>query len=62
MELILKKTRELLVIMTGCPEYKYWLPDNDKLVIPDGILPQWTAVIASLEALTTKLKDDQESK
>jgi hypothetical protein len=57
-DLILKKARELLTIMTGCPEYKYWIKDNPKLEIPDEMLPHWTGCVAGLEQLVKRLKDE----
>lgn len=51
MQTALKHVLVLLTLMTGCPEYKYWIKDNDKLVIPDNMMPSWIAVISSLEAL-----------
>jgi hypothetical protein len=42
--------------MTGPKEYQYWLKDNDKLIVPDALLPSWIATITALEALEEDYK------
>lgn len=56
MKSIDKHGRVLLTLMTGCPEFKYWLKDNDKLTLKDGMVPSWVATINALEALITSIE------
>jgi hypothetical protein len=37
--------------MTVPNEYQYWVKDNEKLIVPNEMLPSWIAVINALEAL-----------
>lgn len=42
--------------MSGCPEYRYWEKDNDKLELKDEMLPSWIATLNALEALLSDMK------
>jgi hypothetical protein len=42
--------------MTGCPEYNYWDPDNEKLKIKNEMLPSWVAALNGLDALHKEYK------
>jgi hypothetical protein len=44
--------------MVGCPEFKYWLKDNDKLELKDDMLPAWIATLNALEALITDIDEN----
>lgn len=46
-----KYLRILLTLMTVPREYQYWVEDNEKLIVPNAMLPSWIAVINALEAL-----------
>jgi hypothetical protein len=44
--------------MVGCPEFKYWLKDNDKLELKDDMLPAWRSTLNALEALITDIDEN----
>lgn len=53
-----KYAKILLTLMTGCPEFKYWEKDNDKLILPERKLSNWIATIHALEAMINDIESE----